>query len=125
MTRNDVLPTEPGSSDDDRESTEPLPGAPERVLALLEDASAFAQDGDMEQVDRILAEVVDVMRRAADRLPPPAWDEVRRRHAALQQDIDRAAEHIRVQLGAAGDGRKAASRYAATTPRVWDDEEQG
>jgi hypothetical protein len=92
------------------------------VLALLEDAHAYLQEGDMEQVDRILDEVVDVVRGAAATLPPTAWDEVRRRHAELQQDIDSAAEHIRVQLGTAGDGRKAASRYAASTPPVWDDE---
>jgi hypothetical protein len=124
MTRTDVLTTEPGSSADDRESMEPLPGAPARVLALLQDAQAFVQEGDMEQVDRILAEVVDVVRRAAAKLPPTAWDEVRRRHEELQVQIDREAERIRGQLGTAGDGRKAASRYAATTPQVWDEEEQ-
>lgn len=125
MTRTDVLPTEPGSSADDRESTEPLTGAPTRVLALLQDAQAYVKDGDMEQVDRILAEVVDVMRRAANTLPPEAWADVRRRHEELQADIDDAAERIRAQLGAAGGGRRAASRYGATTPQAWDEEGQG
>jgi hypothetical protein len=125
MTRIDVLPTEPGSSDDDRESTEPLTGAPAKVLALLENASAFAAEGEMETVDRILVEVVDVIRRAAPALPPEAWADVRRRHDELQTEIDKAAERIRAQLGAAGGGRKAVSRYGATTPPVWDEEEQG
>ena len=122
MTRTDVLPTEPGSSDDDRESTEPLTGAPAKVLALLEDASAFAQEGELETVDRILAEVVDVMRRAAPVLPPEAWDDVRRRHEQLQKEIDDAGERIRTALGVAGGGRKAVHRYGATVPPPMDDE---
>jgi hypothetical protein len=85
------------------------------VLALLQEAFAPAGEGDMETVDRILHEVVDVVRRAAP-LPPPAWDEVRQAHARLQQVIDASAERIRVQLGAAGGGRTAARRYGAMAP---------
>jgi len=116
MTRSAVPAEERGRSEDDVTSTtEPLPGTPGQVLALLEEAFAPAREGDMETVDGILREVGDVVRRAAP-LPPPAWDEVRQTHARLQQVIDESAERIRVQLGAAGGGRRAASRYGATAP---------
>ena len=118
MTRSAVPAEERGRSEDDVTSTtEPLPGAPGQVLALLEEAFAPAREGDMETVDGILREVGDVVRRAAP-LPPPAWDEVRQTHARLQQVIDESAERIRVQLGAAGGGRTAARRYGASAPSV-------
>jgi hypothetical protein len=101
---------------------EPLTGAPAKVLALLEDAAAFAQEGEMETVDGILSEVIDVMRRAAPVLPPEVWNDVRRRHEQLQKEIDDAGERIRTALGVAGGGRRAAHRYRALVPPPVEDE---
>jgi len=125
MTRSAVpMPAVPGmergsSDDDDPSSKEPLPGAPAQVLELLHEALPHAAAGDMEMVDRILHAVVDVVRRAAP-LPPSAWDEVRQAHARLQQEIDEQAEQMRVHLGAAGGGRKAAHRYGAIAPPAYE-----
>jgi hypothetical protein len=69
----------------------------------------------METVDSILADVVDVVGRTAP-LPSTAWDEVRQAHMRLEHEIAAATERIRVQLGAAGGGRRASNRYGALAP---------
>ena len=99
-----------GTPDDEMTSRAPPGEAPAQVVLLLDDAFAFAQQDDMETVDSILADVVDVVGRTAP-LPSTAWDEVRQAHM-----IAAATERIRVQLGAAGGGRRASSRYGALAP---------
>lgn len=107
---------DPSQGTPDDEMTSRAPGeAPAQVLLLLDDAFAFAQQDDMETVDSILADVVDVVGRTAP-LPSTAWDEVRQAHMRLEHEIAAATERIRVQLGAAGGGRRASSRYGALAP---------
>ena len=124
MTRSAEMDSGQGSSEDDDVSstTEPLPGAPARVLALQEEAFARLQEGDVEMVDRLVGEIVDVVRRAAS-LPPAAWDEVRANHERLQAAIDEMTERVRAQLGTAGGGRKASKRYESLTPERFDDDD--
>jgi hypothetical protein len=116
-------PPNPGPSFDDKLSKEDPDGAPAKVLALLEDASAFAADGDMESIERVLAEVMAVVRQATPPLSTSAWDEVRRRQARLQQEVDAAGERIRSELGLAGGGRRAANRYGQLAPTPVDEGE--
>jgi spermidine synthase len=104
-----------GTPDDEMTSRAPPGEAPAQVLLLLDDAFAFAQQDDMETVDSILADVVDVVGRTAP-LPSTAWDEVRQAHMRLEHEIAAATERIRVQLGAAGGGRRASNRYGALAP---------
>jgi hypothetical protein len=125
MTR--MAPNEAGISVDDPRSTESPADAPARVLSLLEDAAAFAVDGDMETVDRILSEVTELVRHAAPLSPSEAWNAVRQRHERLQREIDAAGERIRAELGQAGGGRRAAHRYGQLIPppTYSDDEKVG
>ncbi len=108
-------PSDPGRSNDEETSSEHL-SDPGRVGGLLTEAQALMSTGDMESVERVLGEMIEIL-RTAEALSSSAWDDVRRRHAELQQQIDAVEEQIRAQLEGAGGGRRAVSRYGLMAPR--------
>jgi hypothetical protein len=106
-------PSDPGRSNDE-ESSEHL-SDPGRVGGLLTEAQALISTGDMESVVRVLGEMIEIL-RTAESLSSSAWDDVRRRHAELQRQIDAVEEQLRAQLEGAGGGRRAVSRYGLMGP---------
>ncbi len=107
-------PIDPGRFRDGETSSEHL-SAPERVAELLAEAQALMGAGDMESVDRVLGRMTEIL-QMAEPFPSTAWDDVRRRQAELQLQIDAVDEQLRAQLEGAGGGRRAASRYGLMVP---------
>jgi hypothetical protein len=116
MNQSNAVPHAAPASDDAQHSSELLEEAAAEVLALLEEAVPLAAEDEMEAVGRLLGRVMDRMREVAPLPSTAAWKAVHRQHELLQHEVDAAGERIRAQLGEAGGGRKAASRYGATVP---------
>lgn len=114
-------PSDPGRSRDAETSSEHL-NAPGRVAELLVEAQAMMAAGDMESVDRVLSRMTEIL-QTANPFPSTDWDDVRRRQAEFQVQIDAVEEQLRAQLEGAGGGRRAASRYGSMAPADGDRDE--